>query len=391
MPDFRMYPDGILLGVSVGAQLALTSLALATPWFRRSNARRHALRAVTALDIALFCVGYLTVFGRVARLLTPFLVAWIQATSLIWAMLITGTCVAAYAARLFLRLFAGKPQADSGIVPRRRLLEGAAGLLFALPVAATTFGIMYRNDLRLTEVDIPIPNLHPDLEGIRIVQITDVHLSQFLSEAELARAIDMANGTRAHIALMTGDLITRIGDPLDACLQQLARLKADAGVLGCLGNHEIATHTEDYVTEQGRRIGIDFLRKTTHELRFGNAVINFAGVDYQRSKHAYLVGMEKLVSPGKLNVILSHNPDVFRVAARQGYELMIAGHTHGGQVNVEILNDNLNLARFVTPFTRGLYSLGDARGYVSSGIGTVGMPVRLGAPAEINLLTLRRA
>ncbi len=83
-------------------------------------------------------------------------------------------------------------------------------------------------------------------------------------------------------------------------------------------------------------------------------------------------------------------PDVFPVAARQGYALTIAGHTHGGQVNVEILNDNINLARFYTPFTRGLYRLGNASIFVSSGIGTVGMPLRLGAPAEVNLIRLRR-
>ena len=82
---------------------------------------------------------------------------------------------------------------------------------------------------------VPIANLPKDLEGLRIVQITDIHLSPFLSEREFAAAIDMANETRANIALVTGDLITRPGDPLDACLRQLARLRADAGVLGCLG------------------------------------------------------------------------------------------------------------------------------------------------------------
>src|SRR5260221_7818484 len=125
-----------------------------------------------------------------------------------------------------------------------------------------------RNRFRISEVKIPIPNLPRDLDGLRIVQVTDVHLSPFLSESEFARAIDMANETRAHIALMTGDLITRRGDPLDACLRELARLRADACVLGCLGNHETLTETEDYVTREGARVGIRFLRGQTAQLRF---------------------------------------------------------------------------------------------------------------------------
>jgi hypothetical protein len=226
------------------------------------------------------------------------------------------------------------------------------------------------------------------LDGLRIVQVTDVHLSQFLSEREFARAVDMANETRAHLALMTGDLISRLGDPLDACLRQLARLRADAGVLGCLGNHEVYTSTEDYVTREGRKIGIEFLRAQAKVLRFGSAAINFAGVDYQKFHTPYLVGAERLIAPGALNVLLSHNPDVFPVAADKGFELTIAGHTHGGQVNFEVLHQHVNIARYFTRYVRGLYREGKSSVYVSSGVGTVGVPIRLGAAPEISLIRL---
>ncbi|MEO7654029.1 MAG: metallophosphoesterase, partial [Bryobacteraceae bacterium] len=81
-------------------------------------------------------------------------------------------------------------------------------------------------------------------------------------------------------------------------------------------------------------------------------------------------------------------PDVFGVAARQGFDLTIAGHTHGGQVTVEILHQTLNVARFITPYVYGQYRLGSAALYVSRGIGTIGLPVRIGAPPEISLLRL---
>jgi len=256
------------------------------------------------------------------------------------------------------------------------------------PLAAAGIGIVQRDRFRVTEVKIPIPNLPRDLDGLRIVQVTDIHLSPFLSENEFARAIDMANETRANLALVTGDLISRRGDPLDACISQLARLRADAGVLGCLGNHEVYTNTQDYVTREGARIGIDFLRSRARALRFGGATINFAGVDYQKFNSPYLVGAERMIAPGALNVLLSHNPDVFPVAAQQGYDLTIAGHTHGGQVNVEILNQNWNVARYFTRYVLGLYREGGSAVYVSTGLGTIGVPIRLGAPPEISLIRL---
>jgi len=116
-------------------------------------------------------------------------------------------------------------------------------------------------------------------------------------------------------------------------------------------------------------------------------------VDYQRMQWQshYLRGAEKMIVPGALNVLLSHNPDVFPTAARQGWDVTVSGHTHGGQVNVEILNQELNVARFYTPYVYGLYRTGGSSIYVTRGIGTIGMPARLGAPPEIAVLRLRKA
>jgi predicted MPP superfamily phosphohydrolase len=102
------------------------------------------------------------------------------------------------------------------------------------------------------------------------------------------------------------------------------------------------------------------------------------------------VGAEKLVMPGAFNVLLSHNPDVFPVAAKQGYPLTIAGHTHGGQIRVEILNMDLNPGLYYTHFVDGLYRRGPASIFVSRGIGTIAVPARIGAPPEVALLRLCR-
>jgi hypothetical protein len=243
----------------------------------------------------------------------------------------------------------------------------------------------------MREQKIEIPGLAEDLEGLRIVQLTDIHLGPFLSEKELAQAVAMANETYAHLALVTGDMISFHRDPLDACLKQLAGLRAEAGIFGCLGNHEIYAGVEDYATEQGARLGIHYLRSEAVRLKFGGAIMNLAGVDYQQFRRPYLRGAQKMVEPGVLNVLLSHNSDVFPVAARQGYDLTISGHTHGGQVRVEILREDLNIARFFTRYVDGLYREDGRSIFVSRGIGTIGLPARLGAPPEVALLRLCRS
>jgi predicted MPP superfamily phosphohydrolase len=159
-----------------------------------------------------------------------------------------------------------------------------------------------------------------------------------------------------------------------------------------MGNHERVAGAEDYTAAAAARVGISFLRSQSQQLRFGKATLNIAGVDYQplNAKPTYLRGAEKLIVPGATNLLLSHNPDVFPVAARQGYNLMLAGHTHGGQVTVEIFDEAITPVRFFTHYVYGLYRQGSASAYVTRGIGTIGVPARIGAPPEISLLRLRK-
>ena len=277
---------------------------------------------------------------------------------------------------------------------RRRALSLAGNALLCSPIAAISYGaLIQRTGFEVREIDLPTPGLPAGLDGLRLLQISDIHLSPFLSEKEFARVIDATFGLHPHIAFITGDLISSARDPLEACIRQLARVKADAGVFGCLGNHERFASAEAATTELAARCGMQFLRRQATALRFGDSVLNVAGVDYEptsRRKH-YLRGAERLVAPGAFNLLLTHNPDVFPFAARQGYDLVLAGHTHGGQVNIEILGQSINPARFHTPFVYGLYRQGRSVEYVTRGVGTIGVPVRLGAPPEIALLRLRKA
>ncbi|MFZ0593665.1 MAG: hypothetical protein WAM39_24610, partial [Bryobacteraceae bacterium] len=140
--------------------------------------------------------------------------------------------------------------------------------------------------------------------------------------------------------------------------------------------------------ELGAKCGVNFLRWQARNLKFGHSSLNIVGVDHQSMHSPYLVGAEELVEPGQFNLLLSHNPDVFPVAVEKGFDLVLAGHTHGGQINFEIFDKNLNIADFLTPYTKGLYRGTTSAIYVNSGIGTIGIPIRLGAPPEITLIKL---
>ena len=372
----------VLLAQAFAVYLLLRSrMAQSRRWVRR------LILGSAGASLLLLIVGFLLLFLRVYRHFNDWTASWIRGAAMIWAML----SVLFVAAWLVWRALAAivKPEQSPA---RRVFLKASGAALFAAPLAVAGYGIfVQRHNIRIREQNIPIPGLAEDLNGLRIVQLTDIHLSPFLSEKELAHAVAMANETTAHLALVTGDMITHGGDPLDACLNLLAGLRAEGGIFGCLGNHEIYAGAEDYATEQGARLGIRYLRSEAVRLKFGGAMLNMAGVDYQRFHRPYLKGAEKLVEPRMLNVMLSHNPDVFPVAARQGYDLTIAGHTHGGQVRVEILREDLNIARFFTRYVDGLYGKDGRSIFVSRGIGTIGLPARLGAPPEVALLRLCRS
>ncbi len=283
-------------------------------------------------------------------------------------------------------------QPGVGALSRRAVVSNLAKASIGAPFAAAAYGTFIgREKFELREVEFAFPDLPASLDGLRIAQITDIHAGPYLGLKDVERVVAMTNETKPHLTVVTGDLITQEGDPLEQTLDRLGALKADAGIWGCMGNHEDFTRSKGFSEAYGRKLGIDFLRQRREPLRFGDATLNLAGVDYQWQTRPYLVKAGELIEPGAFNLLLSHNPDVFPKAAELGYDLVLGGHTHGGQVTVEIVEQWVNAGHFFTPFVAGDYHLGKAALYVSRGIGTVNLPMRIGALPEVTLVRLRRA
>jgi uncharacterized protein len=258
---------------------------------------------------------------------------------------------------------------------------------------------------------VPISGLPKGLDGMRIVQLSDIHAGDFMPPAEVRRAVEMANELGADLAVVTGDFISDARDPLAACIAELGALQAPLGIWGCNGNHEIYALAEDKAQRLFEKNGMRLLRQESIELKYGGEKFNLIGVDYQRDhmtsgpRAPMLADIQHLVRRDVPNILLSHNPNSFRRAAELGIELSLAGHTHGGQVKFEIVDHSVSPARLITDFVAGLYHLpmknngattNNGAGqraalYVNRGLGTFGFPVRLGVPPEITLLTLRAA
>jgi len=294
---------------------------------------------------------------------------------------------------------------------RRTFFQYAAAFAGGFPFLAATYGFA-AGRLRYTieRVDVPVANLPPELDGLRIAQLSDIHIGDYMPPREIARAVDMANGLQPDISFVTGDFVSGVGDPLDVCITELSRLRAPLGVWGCNGNHEIYAGVEDDAERLFREKGMRLLRAASAVVEHNGGRFNLLGVDYQRDHMTsgegtgpMLQEIEHLIRRDMPNVLLSHNPNSFHRAAELGIELSLAGHTHGGQVKFEIVDHSVSPARLITPFVAGLYHLPmhaftapasngvqKAALYVNRGLGTLGFPVRIGVPPEITLLTLRR-
>jgi uncharacterized protein len=243
---------------------------------------------------------------------------------------------------------------------------------------------------RLVRRTLTIPGLPAALHGFRLVHLTDVHCGPWTPAARVRRWVRRINALDADLVAVTGDLISTGSDYVPAVSEALGGLRARAGVYACMGNHDYFTDGEAFVRVLDGA-GLTVLRNRGSLIERAGARLYVAGVDDTWTNRADVEAALRARPPEVPTLLLAHDPLLFLEAAAHGVELTLSGHTHGGQFAVPGLARKLNLARLASPFTTGLYRAGRSLLYVSRGAGTTGPPIRLGAPAEIALLTLRAA
>ena len=246
-----------------------------------------------------------------------------------------------------------------------------------------------------TRVRVAIPGLAPALDGLRVVQISDLHIGNGLQGERLTRMVERTNALRPDLIVITGDIFDFDPAFIDDGLRRLAQLHARCGVYAILGNHDVYTGTERVVAGFAALApAIRLLRDEIVKLPLPESLylagVEDPGPDWS-ARGLELPAIDRLAGerPGDgPTLLLVHRPEAFPQAARLGFPLVLAGHTHGGQLALPTPGGPWNLARIVTRFTRGRYQLESSTLYVTRGVGVGGPALRVNCSREITTLEL---
>jgi hypothetical protein len=241
-------------------------------------------------------------------------------------------------------------------------------------------------DIEVVHQPMYLQNLAESFEGYTIVQISDIHHGALVRADHILSAVEMINHLEPDVVVLTGDYITHSRAYMEPCAELLGRLKAHDGVYAVLGNHDFWTDA-DKMARSFKKHHIHLLRNAhTHLERNGDHVA-LAGVDDSTTEQDDLRAALRGVRVNAPTVLLSHNPNLFRKAAHFGVDLVLSGHTHGGQIR---LSPRQRPPHRWLRFCRGHGRLGTTQLYVNRGLGTVIVPVRYQCPPEITVIELRR-
>ena len=269
--------------------------------------------------------------------------------------------------------------------------QGAAWVFIgSVVVLAMGIAIAMRGP-RLRRVTIPIDDLHPDLHGYTIAQLTDIHVGRFIRRRYVARAVELATRFDPDLIAVTGDVVD---GPVERLRPHVAPLKALSNgrrAFLVLGNHDCYAGPTEWIAHF-RSLGLHVLLNDYVTLKKGEARIRLGGVldpaaRFTRFREGPRPDLARGPDDADLRVLLAHNPQVAPGAAEAGFDLQLSGHTHGGQFFPWTLAVRLVHKRHVI----GLSMEGRMRVYVSPGTGSWGPPVRFGTQPEVTLLKLVRA
>ena len=285
---------------------------------------------------------------------------------------------------------------------RRRFLRKTANLTTG-GVLGGAFGyslFLEPARLRITPRTFTIRDLPPSLDGLTIAQVSDVHHGPWFSLARVCEMVRMVNALRADLIVLTGDYVYESADYIDPAVEAMAALRAKIGIVGVLGNHDWWDHGVPMKAAFARhglplidntRLILTADRKLSAEAEDG---LCLAGVgDLWEDVPDYDAALARL--PDHMpRLLLAHNPDTAEdarfIAGKYRVDLMLSGHTHGGQVWVPGFGTPIVPSRFGQKYASGLVQGPACPVFISRGIGLSGLPIRFGVPPEIVLMTLKR-
>ncbi|MDX9757617.1 MAG: metallophosphoesterase [Bacteroidota bacterium] len=292
---------------------------------------------------------------------------------------------------------------DADIDPGRRrfILRGAAGLTaFSLthalaaanPLAsANPLGnVSGDEDYEIVYKTVRIPRMPDELKGLRAVMISDIHAGP-MDKATMDRYVARVNRLKPDIILIPGDFVHNRNEQAEPLCEALSKLESRHGTFGCTGNHDYIADA-DFVSKELEHAGVRMLRDAHTRIEVKGKELALIGLDDIREEEHFGPRFRAAVDglDARLpNIVLCHKPYYLEEASEFGVGLMVSGHTHGGQiVAARIFGYPLSLALLFSKYVEGLYRVDRTQMYVTRGIGTTGIHVRVNCPPEITVLTL---
>jgi hypothetical protein len=272
-----------------------------------------------------------------------------------------------------------------------------------LVVTGTLYG---RFNFKVEEIGVKIENLPESMVGLKIVQISDLHLSSFHRHSrKLEKAINIIRDLEPDILVNTGDYVSFGYREMEPFIDILSKAGGKYGSFAILGNHDIGTYHPDWNQElrdtnvviMSRfidRTGYDLLIDENRTIRIGSSTLSVIGVSTSGSIPDIFYGDINRATIGSdttnFRLLLSHDPNhwVYNKADLEGIELTLSGHTHGMQLGLLLGSIRISPARLIFPAWYGLYGSDNQYLYVNRGLGVIGFPFRIGMPPEITLLVL---
>ena len=227
---------------------------------------------------------------------------------------------------------------------------------------------------------LALPRLPAALDGLCIAHLSDIHYGLFLSRSSLERVFALTLAQRPDLIAITGDFVTQSPAFIEPVGELMEQLEAPLGVFAVLGNHDFRAGAEP-LTRALRRNGVRVLRNQHRLLRYRGTSFQIAGMDDSRQHPDLAAALGPTAE--RFTLLLAHNPMALTDAAALGVDLVLSGHTHGGQIKLGFAEP---LYQKFLP--AGFLSLAGTQMYVSRGLGKVIVPMRVGAPPELAFLTL---
>lgn len=279
---------------------------------------------------------------------------------------------------------------------RRAFLRKGTFGLAAATVSGSAYGLIVgRHEYEITKTEFHIPDLPQEFDGFSVSLVSDIHSGAFMLPDEMSEYVRIINDLGSDLIAVPGDFVNGRVDEVFPFVDTFNELRAPFGVYGVLGNHDYYSGDPDRIAREVTGAGIRILRNENLVIRRNGESITLAGVDdVGRSDRAPIQLDTALdgVPDASTSILLCHRPYYLRQAASRNISLMLSGHTHGGQIVFgKYGNAILTPAAFASSYIAGKYSAGGTQMYVSRGIGTVGLPIRLNCPPEITRIVLRRS